>query len=260
MGWLVIVALVVVIVGVAVSRKKPAQLTAGPGWQPAIDAAAQSLGGRPALSGGEAQLRAEHGGVTVTVKMRDDVAFAECPLHPGAGAARIYLASGAAEPPTDIAHFPEVTLPPAYALDPPVVLRSDDPAAALAFAEGAPPVLLELLRVRPRAIEALIRGGTTRLTLRGVRPQASTIEELVRVTARLAALLGGDEAASARATKAIPAATPARETCALCSGERRPEVAWVKCRRCGSLHHAECFDTAKHCAKADCGGVLADAV
>ncbi len=258
--WLFIVAVVVVLAGVVVSRKKPKQLAAGGDWRPAIEAAAQSLGGRPALSSGESQLRAEHEGLPVTVQLRDDVAGAECALHPGAQGARIYLASGAAEPPTDIAHFPDVALPPAYALDPPVVLRSDDASAALAFADQAPTALLELLRTRPRATEVLVRGGTLRLTLRGLRPQSSTVEEIVRSAARLAGVLGGDRARSEASIKSLPARATGPETCALCSGERRPEVAWVRCRRCGSLHHAECWNTAQHCAKPGCGSALSDGV
>lgn len=259
MTWLFILAVVVAVGGFLVARRKPAkQLTAGGDWRPALEAAAQTLGGRPALSGGEAELRAEHQGLTVTVKLRGDVAVAECPLHPGAAAARIYLASGAAEPPTDIAHFPVVTLPPAYALDPPVVLRSDDSATALAFADRAPTELLALLRSPPRAVEILVRGGSLRLTVRGLQSRAEAVEEVVKTTANLASYLGGDRGASEASTRQLPARAAAPEVCALCSGERRPGVDWVRCRRCGSLHHAECWNTAQHCAKPDCGAAISD--
>jgi hypothetical protein len=56
-------------------------------------------------------------------------------------------------------------------------------------------------------------------------------------------------------TAAPPQAFEAR-TCGLCDGERRPDVAWVCCRRCDTAYHAECWKTATGCVASGCGEVL----
>jgi hypothetical protein len=264
MEWILLIVLAVAAAGAWMftsARRRARALPAragGADWRPAIEAAARSLGGRPALAGADAELRAEHEGLTVTVKVRGTDVSAEASLHAGAKPLRIYLGAGGAAPPSDFAHVPEAELPPAFALEPPVVLRSDDAPRAVAFAEAG---AMDLVRVQreagARSVDVLARGGSIRVGVYGARPAPEAIEALVQTATRLAGRLGGDEALprGAASTKQLPAKIPAVESCALCGGARRPGVEWVVCARCGSPHHAECWNTATGCSKAGCGGV-----
>lgn len=257
--WLLLIV-VAVVMGLRFIRRR--SLTSGANlWAKPIETAAASLKGRPAIAGGDAELRAEAEGVTVTVKTRGSLLTAEAPLYPEAKEVRIYLASGIEKTPQDLTYLPEAALPPAFGLDPPVILRSDDPLRAAQLAEGS---VLDLSGAQreasARAVEVLIRGGTLRLALHGAAEKAAAIERAVSAAARLVVRLGGNRQLAEASIKQLPASTPAIPTCTLCGGQQRPGVAWVKCRRCGSPHHKECWDSAHHCSKEGCGDTHAEPI
>lgn len=261
--WIILVLIAVTAGVVVVARRRRKAIGPGAGaidsgWRPAIAAAATSLGGRPSIAGGTAEMRAEQEGVTVTLRVRGDVATADAPLYPNSKAPRIYLASGLEKPSQDLGYMPETPLPPAFALDPPVMLRTDGAEEAVKFAEANALELAKLERDSgARSIEVLVRGGSLELTLRNARASTDIAERMVRTSARLVAWLGGNRALAEASTKQIPAAT-VKIACALCGGERRPGVDWVKCTNCGSPHHAECWNTAHECAREGCGGTRAE--
>jgi hypothetical protein len=148
MKLLILLFLIIAAAGFVFVRSRRPRLAAGASWAPAIESAARTLAGRPAISGGEAQLRAEFEGVTVTVKVRDDVAIAEAPLYPAAKELRLVLSSGLTASSEDVSYIPEVPLPPAFGLDPPVLFRSDDAARAVPIAEES---VLDLSRLQREA-------------------------------------------------------------------------------------------------------------
>lgn len=262
MEWLILVAAVVAALGYWKTRSSgPRQL--GPGaavqWRPAVEEAALSLSGRPAYAGTTAQLRAEHEGLTVTLKIEGDELQGEAPQYPGSAPLRVFLGASGATAPSDFLHVPELELPPAFSLDPPTSLRSDEPARALAFVDDAARELVTAVRdARGTSVSVLCRGGTVRLTVRGAKPSTRAVESALRCTARLSTLLGGDRARAEASLAQLPAPAPRAVTCALCGGERRPGVAWVSCRRCGAAHHTECWSATQLCAATDCGSATSD--
>jgi len=258
MKLLVLLLLIVGGVVFALLRGRRGKLDSGASWGPAIEAAAKSLAGRPAITGNDAQLRAEIEGVTVTVKVQDDQAIAEAALYPGAKELRLILSSGLATSSEDVAYIPEVPVPPAFGLDPPVILRSDDAARAIAIAEASVVDFGVLQReARAKSVELFVRGGSVRLAVRGARVAAPTIEALAPATARIVVRVGGDRALAEAKVAQIPREAPGIETCAFCGGERRAGVAWVRCDACASPHHAECWDSTKTCSKQGCGSKAA---
>ncbi|MBI4819717.1 MAG: hypothetical protein HY791_25815 [Deltaproteobacteria bacterium] len=264
MEWIAVVAIFVVSAVIALVVRKNQQqklLTAGGAadWKQAIEAAAQELGGRAAFAGATAQLRAEQEGLTITLKVEGDQLIAETTQYPDSKPIRIFLGASGAQPPSDFAHVPELELPPAYSLDPPVQLRSDEPTAAVDFANGAARELSEAAReAKAASASVLCRGGTVRLSLRGGRPSTAAVVSAIGTAARLSGLLGGDRAKAEVALKQIPSPSASKVTCALCGGDRRPEVPWVVCQRCRSPHHEECWTTAQRCARAGCGGTVSE--
>lgn len=262
MTFIIILVLVAAAAGFLIVRssRRP-RLGAGDSWAPAIEASARTLSGRRAISGGEAELRAELEGVTVTVKVKDDVAIAEAALYPGAKDLRLILSSGLTASSEDVSYIPEVPVPPAFGLDPPVLFRSDDAARAVQIAEES---VLDLSRLQREAggssVELFVRGGSVKLTVRGARATSATIEALAPVAAHLVARVGGDRALAEVKLAQIPKAAPRVETCAFCGGERRAGVAWVKCEACASPHHAECWNSTHTCSKAGCGSARSTAI
>ncbi len=254
---LAVLALAVIGGGVAYATRSRRALPASTSspvddWRAPFQAAAELLGGRVAVAGKDVQLRAEAGGVTVTVTVLGGALVAEAPLLPGAPLARVFLGGGGTQPPSDFLHVPERPLPPAYSVEPPVSLRSDDAARATAFAEAAAPSLNAHARAtRTHAISVLVRGGTTRLEATRATPSVDALSSAVSRAAELVALLGGDAAAAAARLAQLPARVEGTTVCALCGGERRPGVAWVKCKRCGASHHAECFPIGGACARCE---------
>jgi hypothetical protein len=221
-------------------------------WRAPFAAAGELLGGRVAVAGKDVQLRAEAGGVTVTVTVLGGALVAEAPMLPGAPLARVFLGGGGAQAPSDFVHVPERPPPPAYSVEPPVSLRSDDAARATAFAEAAAPSLNAHARAtRTMAVSALIRGGSLRLEAVRATPSVDALSSAVSRAAELVALLGGDATAAAARLAQLPARAEGTVVCALCGGERRPGVAWVQCKRCGAPHHAECFPVGGACARCE---------
>lgn len=254
MTFLILLVVIAAVAGFLVVRSSRPRLGAGGSWAPAIEASARTLAGRRAISGGEAELRAELEGVTVTVKVRDDLAIAEAALYPGAKDLRLILSTGLAASSEDVAYIPEVPVPPAFGLDPPVLFRSDDAERAVRIAEES---VLDLSRLQREAqgtsVELFVRGGSVKLIVRGARAASATIEALAPVAARIVARVGGDRALAEVKLAQIPKAAPRVEICAFCGGERRAGVEWVKCEVCGSPHHAECWNSTHTCSKAGCG-------
>ena len=239
-------------------------------WRPALEGAARALGGRASVGAllDQPEVRAEVDGLVVTLKLRHVergsahvIAAAEASL-PGAGTERLYLGWGLKKAPEDLGYIPEVPLPPAFGLEPPVHLRSDLGDRAARFAEASVLELAGLKReAHADAVEVLIRGGSIRLAVHGLRPTDAASERLVRTTARLARIFAGDRALPEPEVKQLgpsSSAAPAVDRCGLCSGERRAGVPWVRCTRCNTPHHAECWQTATGCSKEGCGGAISE--
>ncbi|MBI2375231.1 MAG: hypothetical protein HYV07_14640 [Deltaproteobacteria bacterium] len=263
MEWLVVLAVLAVSGAVAfvARRGRKKELTAGASydWKAAVEASAAQLGGRPAFSGATAQLRAEHLSLTVTVKVEGQTLLAETTQYPDAKPARIFLGASGAVPQSDFAHVPDVELPPAFSLDPPTLLKSDEAARAVGFANGAARDLtLAGRESRAKSASVLCRGGSVTLTLASAQPSPQALITAVEVTARLSGLLGGDAKKAEAALAQLPEPASAKVICAFCGGDRRPEVSWVRCQRCQSPHHAECWATTGHCAKPDCTSAFSE--
>ena len=258
MIWAILI--VVAVAGVAVfaaTRRRPRRLAQGTqSWKAAISAAAESLSGRPALAGPGGELRAEANGSTVTAKVGPDLATADASLFPGAPQIRMYLATGIETVPEDLTYIPEAALPPAFGLDPPVLLRSDDADKAVQVAETSVLPLSGLKQAaRADSLELLVRGDTLTVRLRGAEPSAEAVEHLIRTTAGLAHQFGGDPGDGPALIKQLPAKAEGPKKCTFCDGQRRPGVDWVECVRCESPYHAECWTTLRECSKPGCGSV-----
>ncbi|MCA9549547.1 MAG: hypothetical protein KC933_05885 [Myxococcales bacterium] len=253
-------------------------------WSTLLAEVAQAIEGRasPASRFDNPELRAEVDGLTLTLRLYD--------VHKGAGGraevqvrlpdpddtSRLYLGWDVAETPPDLAHVPEVPYPTTLRVQGVLTARADDPVLATRVLESS---LLELTDVRREAnakqVEVVVRGGYLTLVLHGLEPTTQLLVRALKTTAALAHRVGSAAKGTALPAPADPVPTqgsgdsepvPAPEplpeagpvTCGLCGGTPSGSGAWVRCRRCRTPYHAECFQQATACLEEGCGSVRAD--
>ncbi|MBI2378847.1 MAG: hypothetical protein HYV07_32935 [Deltaproteobacteria bacterium] len=245
-------------------------------WAPAIEQARARLLARVSGGSDTPELRADLDGREVMLQLRaihspeQTVAIAETRLS--SEALRLFVGWDVTRVRDDISYIPEVPYPGPQKLSGQVTARADDPAVAERFLVHASSTLLDLRRCSAaRALELLARGGLLRIAVHGLAATSLSIERTVTASVELARLL--ELAASgvelppivARPEKSVavePASTPKPEphACALCEGRRTPDGGFVRCKRCGTTYHAQCWRQATGCVAEGCDWIRAEPI
>lgn len=256
-------------------------------WRAVLDEAAERLGAQASAGSrfDAPQLRATVAGVRVTVTVKEaydsadkGVVVCEARLANGLEKVRLYFGWDIGKVKTEVEHIKPVNVPHAFGLTGQLNLRADDPDLGRDFFEHA---LNDVADVRREAsahgMEILVRGGTLRMAVHGIEQSAWLIERSVTATARLLRGVeyycgasdskparGPNRPASQRTTGGnvertmgpddgtTEGAAHGTPECTLCSEHRKPDQSWIRCARCESPYHRDCWVQATGCLAEGC--------
>ncbi len=223
-------------------------------WKALLHGVAAQLEGRASPSADGPELRAEADGQTVTLKLVDyqkssGHVVAVVPLPDRSNTVRFYVGWDVPTAPAEVAHIPVVPSPGGLGLDGQVEIRAENAALALRF---VPQAALALEDVRQKAgargLMLTTKGGYLTLTLLGLQQSPELLAQTVRVTAKLAVLIGQVSAGTS-----LPSATeseaPITSVIRCESCQERPQAGepWVRCAACKRPYHAACWRQSGPC-------------